>query len=89
MATVKKLQIKMTLSNGKTAYINLPEAINNNLTDPDSGDTIPTNAMPAIAAAYATDLGATVVSAKFIKIETTTSALVNGATFDSEGEVSM
>ena len=45
--------------------------------------------MPAIAAAFATDSGATVVSAKFIKIETTTSALVNGMSFDAEGEIVM
>ena len=89
MATVKKFQVKLTLSDGKTAYINLPEAVNNSLTDPNSGDTIPTNAMPAIAAAFATDSGATVVSAKFIKIETTTSALVNGMSFDAEGEIVM
>ena len=70
--TVNKLQLKLKLDNGNTAIINLPEAINNTLTDSDTGDELYGDAMASIKAAYATDDGATVNSGNFYIISTTT-----------------
>lgn len=78
MATTSKVQVKVHLSNGKSNVINLPSPINATLTDPDEGTALHPAAYEAIKAAYATDDGATVASADFAIIRTTTTDIAIG-----------
>lgn len=77
MATVKKLKITIKLNDNKTAVINLPEPINNTLTDPDEGLTIWDVSAEEIFKTFATDNGATVSSLDMDIITTDTLELVN------------
>ncbi len=77
MATVKKLKITIKLNDNKTAVINLPEPINNTLTDPDEGLTIWDGSAEEIFKTFATDNGATPASLDMDIITTDTLELVN------------
>ena len=72
---VKKTQVKLTLSNGKTSVINLPQFIGSNLqpfTDPNTGSAPAPADHNAILAAFATDDGATVNNIELLAISTDT-----------------
>lgn len=70
MAVTKKLQLKLTLNDGKKAIINLPEPINDTLSDPTEGITIWNGTFAPIAAAYASDSGATIATMGYHIFET-------------------
>ena len=70
MAVTKKVQLKLTLTNGKKSIINLPEAINDTLSDPTTHDTIWNLTFAPIVAAYESDDGAGVASISYHVIET-------------------
>ena len=67
MATTNKVQLKLTLSDGKTAIINLPQA-KTNLAASDLGAT----KFGYVSDAYATDAGATVTNIAVTTVVTTT-----------------
>lgn len=71
MATEKKLQIVLNMSNGTKNVLNLPEAINNTLTDPDSDAPLADDSYVAIKNVYETDDFATVTGAQFIITQST------------------
>ena len=76
MATyVKKTVIKLHLNDGKTATINLPECINEQLIDPDNASSLVDDAFDKIKAAYRSDTGATVQSADFYTVTTATNTV--------------
>ena len=75
MPTVKKTQIKLYLDDGKTAVINLPAPINDDLIDEDEGTSLINEPWLALKDAYASDDGATVTAADFNIITTTTSVI--------------
>ena len=70
MATTNKLQLKMTLSNGKSALINLPEA----KADLSASD-LTGAAFGKISAVYETDELATVTNIAVSKLVTTTTSV--------------
>ena len=76
MTVTKKLQLKLTLSDGKKAVINLPEAINDTLTDPTTHNTIWSQTFAPIVAAYASDSGAAIVNMGYHVIETVDTDIV-------------
>ena len=71
--TVKKTKLTLHLDDGKNAIINLPEPINDSLSDPDTGaDCLSAANVAVIAAVYATDDGAQPASVDVDIITTTT-----------------
>lgn len=70
MATTNKLHLKLTLSNGKTAVINLPQA-KAGLSASDLGGA----KFNQVAAAYATDDGATVTNIAVHTVVTTSTPI--------------
>lgn len=71
MLTVKKSQIKLYLSDGKTALLSLPEARNEHFVDDDSEPLVP-DFCRALAPVFASDDGATVTAADFSQITIST-----------------
>ena len=77
MGTVRKLQLKMDLNNGKTATINLPQA-KAGLSDSDLQ-----NKFPPIATVFETDDGATVSSIEVSTVTTTTEIIADAWNADA------
>ena len=75
-ATVKKTQIKFNLDTGKSSIVNLPEPINDTLTDPDTGDTLIQDVYTTARNAFASDIGETVSSIDVAVITTTTNSII-------------
>lgn len=69
MATTNKLQLKLTLDNGKNAYINLPQAKAGL-----SVSDLPGKFAP-ITAAYATDDGSTITAIDVSTVRTSTTVI--------------
>ena len=76
MAVTKNVKLTLNLTNGKKAFITLPEFINASLSHPDTGDDYTTPACVAkIVAAYETSQGVGVSSVTFDTIQTTTNSI--------------
>ena len=75
MATVEKVKLTLTLSNGKTASINLPAAVSTALDDPEEAYDLTRPAFNPIKAAYADDAGNTVEKITYAIVTTTTSTI--------------
>lgn len=80
MATTSKLNVSCILSDGKRATLALPAPINMTLTDPDTGDDLYPAAFDSIQAVYASDDGATVNSATFTIVKTSTTTVAESFT---------
>ncbi len=77
MATSSKLQLKMALSDGKTATLNLPAPVNMTLTDENSGDPLWPAAFDSIQSVFAADNGATVNNVTFTIVKTSTTTVAD------------
>lgn len=81
MAQTTKVQLKLSLTDGKKTVINLPAPVNNTLTDPTTHNTIWDETFAPIKAVYQADNGAEIFSMGY-HIITTVDTEIAGDDFD-------